>query len=105
MIKQLHKNSMIIQLITAGNVFGLHLCHAKTGLFNVFLFALLEACILCHGLQNCWVFFYVYTLNRDCSIHRVSTSQTDMGTKPKVTKPKRSRSFDQITKLKPKPKL
>ena len=26
----------------------------------------------------------------------------DMGTKPKVSKPKRSRSFDQITKLKPK---
>ncbi len=32
-------------------------------------------------------------------------SKTDMGTKPGVTKPKRSRSFYWITKLKPKPKL
>ncbi len=30
---------------------------------------------------------------------------SDIGTEPEVTKPKQSRSFDQIMKLKPKPKL
>ena len=40
-----------------------------------------------------------------CQILQFTMGNSDMGTKPKVTKPKRSRSFDQITKLKPKPKL